>query len=148
MDYGRTASYHLYCLGEARKGSSFVLNFIYHTLMISQTCSLLPSNRNRSTFVHALVTALDLLRSPPSGASYTVSLLRPSPACESDLTAYHDRCYVDALLANPGPDRTTQSEFGLECVRVILLVSPMCEYPYTKCRTARLFPVSENMSSG
>jgi hypothetical protein len=96
----------------------FVLNFVYHAMMFSQTCSLLPSNRNRSTFVHALITAFDLLRSPPNGASYAISLLRPSPACESDLTAYHDRCYVDALLADPpGPDRTTHSEFGLECVR-------------------------------
>ena len=43
--------------------------------------------------------------------------------------AYHDRCYVDALLADsPGPDRTTRNEFGLECVRAILLLdSPLRE---------------------
>ncbi|KAF8504298.1 Arginase/deacetylase [Russula emetica] len=82
---------------------------------LAKTCSLLPSNRNRSTFVHALVTAFDLIRSPPSEASYVVSLLRPSPACESDLAAYHDRCYVDALLADPsGTDRMNRNEFGLE----------------------------------
>ena len=94
-----------------------------HSLsIISQTCSLLPSNRNRSTFVHALVTAFDLIRSPPGEASYVVSLLRPSPACESDLTAYHDRCYVDALLADPpGTDRMKHNDFGLEGVRAILL---------------------------
>jgi hypothetical protein len=46
--------------------------------------------------------------------------------------AYHDRCYVDALLADsPGPDRTTRNEFGLECVRAILLASPLCENPRT-----------------
>ncbi|KAH9985503.1 hypothetical protein BJV77DRAFT_1061972 [Russula vinacea] len=68
---------------------------------LAKTSSLLPSNRNRSTFVHALITAFDLLRPSPSAASHVVSLLRPSPASESDLTAYHDRCYVDALLADP-----------------------------------------------
>jgi hypothetical protein len=95
---------------------------------ISQTCSLLPSNRNRSTFVHALVTAFDLIRSPPGEASYVVSLLRPSPACGSDLTAYHDRSYVDALLADPpDTDRMNRSEFGLEGVRAILLAYPFCD---------------------
>ena len=88
--------------------------------MISQTSSLLPSNRNRSTFVHALITAFDLLRPSPSAASHVVFLLRPSPASESDLTAYHDRCYVDALLADPpGPDHATCNEFGFEGVRDI-----------------------------
>jgi hypothetical protein len=96
--------------------------------IISQTCSLLPSNRNRSTFVHALVTAFDLIRSPPGEASYVVSLLRPSPACGSDLTAYHDRCYVDALLADPpGTERMNPNEFGLEGVRAILLAYPFCD---------------------
>ena len=104
-----------------RSSQRFVvhLHFEFHfPLNISQTCSLLPSNRNRSTFVHALVTAFDLIRSPPGEGSYVVSLLRPSPACESDLTAYHDRCYVDALLADsPDTDRMNRNEFGLEGVR-------------------------------
>ncbi|KAH9956155.1 histone deacetylase 8 [Russula dissimulans] len=82
---------------------------------LAKTCSLLPSNRNRSTFVHALVTELGLLRPPPSGASYAISLLRPPPASGNDLTAYHDRSYVDALLAGPpGPDHASCKEFGLE----------------------------------
>jgi histone deacetylase 8 len=94
---------------------------------ISQTCSLLPSNRNRSTIVHALVTAFNLIRSPPDEASYVVSLLRPSPASESDLTAYHDRSYVDALLADaPDTDRMNRNEFGLEGVCAILLAFPFC----------------------
>lgn len=102
---------------------------VHFPSVISQTCSLLPSNRNRSTFVHALVTAFDLIRSPPSGASYVVTLLRPSPACESDLTAYHDRSYVDALLADypPGSDNVKRIEFGLEGVRAILLAYPFCD---------------------
>lgn len=104
------------------------LYFEFHfPSIISQTCSLLPSNRNRSTFVHALITAFDLIRSP-SEASYIVSLLRPSPACGSDLTAYHDRCYVDALLADsPGTDHMNRNEFGLEGVRAILLAYPFCD---------------------
>jgi len=87
--------------------------------MIFQTCSLLPSNRNRSTFVHALVTSFGLIRPAPtpSSASCIVSLLRPSPASESDLTAYHDRSYVNTLLADPpGPDHVSCKEFGLEDV--------------------------------
>jgi hypothetical protein len=111
-------------LAKVRCSSLFEFHF---PSIISQTCSLLPSNRNRSTFVHALVTAFDLIRSPPSEASYVVSLLRPSPACGSDLTAYHDRCYVDALLADPpGTDRMNRNEFGLEGVRAILLAYPFC----------------------
>ncbi|KAI9449469.1 histone deacetylase 8 [Russula earlei] len=82
---------------------------------LAKTCSLLPSNRNRSTFVHALVTAFGLLRPPSNGAPYVVTLLRPPPASPSDLTAYHDRSYVDALLADPpGPDSASCREFGLE----------------------------------
>lgn len=126
--HGGSASNHLRCLREASKGSFFIFYFGFHVpSIISQTCSLLPSNRNRSTIVHALVTAFDLIRSPPSEASYVVSLLRPSPACESDLTAYHDRSYVDALLADPaGTDRMNRNEFGLEGVRAIVLLA----YPF------------------
>ncbi len=132
-----------------RSSQRFVVHlyFQFHfPSVVSQTCSLLPSNRNRSTVVHALVTAFDLLRSPPSEVSYVVSLLRPSPACGSDLTAYHDRCYVDALLADPpGTDYMNRNEFGLEGVRAILIA-----YPFVitiHCRTARLFLASENTSS-
>ncbi|KAI0292584.1 Arginase/deacetylase [Russula brevipes] len=82
---------------------------------LAKASSLLPSNRNRSTFVHALVTAFGLLQpAPTSSAPYPVTLLRPSPASAGDLTAYHDRSYVDALLADPGPDHTSCKEFGLE----------------------------------
>lgn len=88
--------------------------------VIFQTCSLLPSNRNRSTFVHALVTSFGLIRPAPtpSSASCIVSLLRPSPASGSDLTAYHDRSYINTLLADPpGPDHVSCKEFGLEDVQ-------------------------------
>jgi hypothetical protein len=129
-DYGGSASNHLCCLRDARKGLLFLFSLFWVSLpsIVSQTCSLLPSNRNRSTVVHALVTAFNLIRSPPSETSYVVSLLRPSPACESDLTAYHDRSYVDALLADPtGTDRMNRNEFGLEGVRAILLAHPFCD---------------------
>jgi len=88
-------------------------------LSCSQSSSLLPSNRNRSAFVHALVTALGLLRhrstqshSPPS---HHLTVLRPCPASPLELTSYHDRSYVDVLFADsPGPDPDSCKEFGLE----------------------------------
>ncbi|KAH9979778.1 histone deacetylase 8 [Russula compacta] len=81
---------------------------------LAKTCSLLPSNPNRSTFVHALVTAFGLLRPTPSTTTHVVSLLRPSPASTNDLISYHERSYVDLLLADPGPDPASCKEFGLE----------------------------------
>jgi hypothetical protein len=116
-------------LAKVRCSSLFCVSpfTVHRSTFNSQTCSLLPSNRNRSTFVHALITAFGLIRSPGE-ASYVISLLRPSPACGSDLTAYHDRCYVDALLADPpGADSMNRNEFGLEGVRAILLAYPFCD---------------------
>ncbi|KAI0301552.1 histone deacetylase complex protein [Multifurca ochricompacta] len=83
---------------------------------LAKTSSLLPSNRNRSSFVHALITSFGILRAPPnSPPSHIVAVLRPSPASWRDLAAYHDRSYVDALLADPpGPDSASCKEFGLE----------------------------------
>lgn len=93
-------------------------------LLSSQTCSLLPSNPNRSTFVHALVTAFGLLRPTPSTTTYVVSLLRPSLASANDLISYHERSYVDVLLADPpGSDPVSCKEFGLEDVRTFPLTS-------------------------
>lgn len=104
-------------LREARKGSTlFFLHFAISQISYIQSSSLLPSNRNRSTFVHALVTSLGLLRTHPS-TSHHLTVLRPFPASRLDLTSYHDRSYVDALLAaHPGPDPTSCKEFGLEDV--------------------------------
>ncbi|KAI0249263.1 histone deacetylase 8 [Lactifluus subvellereus] len=83
---------------------------------LAKTSSLLPSNRNRSTFVHALVTSLGLLRTAPNAPpSRVITILRPSPASRRDITSYHDQSYVDALLADsPGPDQASCKEFGLE----------------------------------
>ena len=79
----------------------------------SQSSSLLPSNRNRSAFVHALVTSLGLLSHPQ------LTILRPSPASRRDLTSYHDPSYIDALLAHPPSlDPASCKEFGLEDVIV------------------------------
>lgn len=86
---------------------------------LAKSSSLLPSNRNRSAFVHALVTSLGLLRRsslghPPEN-SHQLTVLRPSPASRLDLTSYHDRSYIDALLADPpGLDPASCKEFGLE----------------------------------
>ncbi|KAN0131892.1 hypothetical protein V8E53_010172 [Lactarius tabidus] len=78
---------------------------------LAKSSSLLPSNRNRSAFVHALVTSLGLLRR----SSRQLAVFRPSPASRHDLTSYHDPSYIDALLADPpGLDPASCKEFGLE----------------------------------
>ncbi|KAF8268118.1 hypothetical protein EI94DRAFT_1578923, partial [Lactarius quietus] len=79
-----------------------------------QSSSPLPSNRNRSAVVHALVTAFGLLstqsHSPPS---HHLTVLRPCPASTPKLTLYYDRSYVD--------------EFGLDSEDVI--AAPMLSLP-------------------
>ncbi|THH13393.1 hypothetical protein EW146_g6818 [Bondarzewia mesenterica] len=71
---------------------------------LAKISSLLPSNRNRSSLVHSLVASLGLLRPiaekntdleyPPT----QVQVLRPSLATSKELSAYHDKEYVDFLL--------------------------------------------------
>jgi histone deacetylase 8 len=97
-------------------------------LSCSQSSSLLPSNRNRSAFVHALITALGLLRRrsteshPPP--SHQLTVLRPCPASPLELTSYHDRSYIDALLTDPpGLDPASCREFGLEDVIAASMIS-------------------------
>lgn len=117
-------------LREARKGSTlsfFALNF---QIRVVQASSLLPSNRNRSTFVHALVTSLGLLRTcsethpPENSTSHQLTVLRPCLASRLELASYHDRSYIDALLADPpGPDPASCKEFGLEDVIAAFLLS-------------------------
>lgn len=78
---------------------------------LAKSSSLLPSNRNRSAFVHALVTSLGLLRR----SDRQLTVFRPSPASRHDLTSYHDPSYIDALLSDPpGLDPASCKEFGLE----------------------------------
>ncbi|KAH9177824.1 Arginase/deacetylase [Lactarius sanguifluus] len=85
---------------------------------LAKSSSLLPSNRNRSAFVHALVTSLGLFRRSAHShplPSHQLTVLRPNPASALELASYHDRSYIDALLANPpGPDPASCKEFGLE----------------------------------
>ncbi|KAI0056362.1 Arginase/deacetylase [Artomyces pyxidatus] len=82
---------------------------------LAKVSSRLPSNKNRSLLVHALVTSLGLTRSTESGAS--IAVLRPSPATQKDLAVYHDREYVQFLLdpaSAEGTEDMQSVEFGLE----------------------------------
>ena len=117
-------------LREARKGSTLSFFARNCQIRVVQSSSLLPSNRNRSTFVHALVTSLGLLRRcsgshpPENSTSHQLTVLRPSPASRLDLTSYHDRSYIDTLLADPpGPDPASCKEFGLEDVTATPILS-------------------------
>lgn len=101
--------------------------------ILSQSSSLLPSNRNRSAFVHALITSLGLLR-----RSHQLTVLRPCPASQLELTSYHDRSYIEALLADP-PDPASCKEFGLEDVIIPLILS-VALYTHIRIQDCPPFP--------
>ena len=76
--------------------------------------SLLPSNRNRSLLVHTLVKQFGLLASNYSSSS-KLQVVHPTPADLRDLTAYHDREFIEHLMddqVNSGG--SGGSEYGLE----------------------------------
>ncbi|KAI0746555.1 histone deacetylase complex protein [Daedaleopsis nitida] len=79
--------------------------------------SLLPSNRNRSLLVHSLVKEFGLLNAQSKDDAACAKPLRPSPADLKDLSAYHDRDYLDHLLngvVKRAPDQGKDTEYGLE----------------------------------
>ncbi|RPD65254.1 Arginase/deacetylase [Lentinus tigrinus ALCF2SS1-7] len=79
--------------------------------------SLLPSNKNRSLLVHSLVKEFGLLNPDAGGSSATLLPLRPSPADFKQLSAYHDRDYLEHLLSGDviaTPNHSQSGEYGLE----------------------------------
>ncbi|EJF58949.1 histone deacetylase complex protein [Dichomitus squalens] len=79
--------------------------------------SQLPSNRNRSFLVHSLVKAFGLLKPPGRDSVAGIQPLRPLPAQFKELSAYHDRDYLERLLQGEvyGATNDTQhTEYGLE----------------------------------
>ncbi|EIW55921.1 histone deacetylase 8 [Trametes versicolor FP-101664 SS1] len=80
--------------------------------------SLLPSNKNRSLLVHTLAKAYGLLspREPEGSGSATLTVLRPIPADTKELSAYHDRDYLEFVLkSNQAPsEEDMNAEFGIE----------------------------------
>ncbi|KAH9918958.1 histone deacetylase complex protein [Fomitopsis serialis] len=79
--------------------------------------SLLPSNSNRSLLVHALVKAYGLLDPAKCPKDTRLQVLRPVPADDKELGAYHTQDYLQFVL-NPAngsaPDDPNVAEFGLE----------------------------------
>ena len=80
--------------------------------------------------MHALITSLGLLR--PDSAVHDIGVdievLRPPLATTHELTAYHDKDYIDYLLDTSASDARTDVtlphiepgvEFGLEDVRPV-----------------------------
>ncbi|KAG6848930.1 hypothetical protein H0H93_012701 [Arthromyces matolae] len=82
--------------------SSTVAYIVSHELIAAS--SQLPSNKQRSSTVHALIHAF--------GFSKRVKILRPSRASYKDLSAYHTREYLDTVLSS---DSSSDLEtFGLD----------------------------------
>ncbi|PPR08241.1 hypothetical protein CVT24_001283 [Panaeolus cyanescens] len=85
---------------------------------LSKISSLLPSNKQRSSIVHALVHAFKLM-SPDFSDSKYLQVIHPRKATYKDLATYHTKDYLDATL-NYIPQlkdeisQTLQMEFGLE----------------------------------
>ncbi|KAI9058032.1 histone deacetylase 8 [Trametes sanguinea] len=87
---------------------------------LAKVSSLLPPNRNRSLFVHTLVKAFGLL-SPQTNASGGIECalkpLRPVPASLKELSAYHDKDYLEYILsrgASTSDSGSNNAEYGLE----------------------------------
>ena len=86
-------------------------------IFLYQTSSLLPSNRNRSTLVHSLVSSLGLL-SPTGGEANSLRVLQPRTASAAELTNYHDSDFVEFILSKDAcqQDLEHYSRFGIEDV--------------------------------
>ncbi|KAF8056680.1 histone deacetylase 8 [Lyophyllum atratum] len=68
--------------------------------------SQLPSNKQRSSTVHSLIHAF--------GLSKRVKVIRPVRASYKDLAAYHTRDYLDAVLAPPSSNTSTDANSPFE----------------------------------
>ena len=70
--------------------------------------------------MHKLVQAFGLLEPQEDERRVELQQLRPSPAQFRDLSAYHDRDYLERLLGGEvdgATDDAQQTEYGLEEVR-------------------------------
>jgi len=108
-----------------------------------QTSSLLPSNKNRSLLVYSLIHAYGLLTTchGTDKTSRRFVVVRPRPAGEKELLAYHTRDYLEYVMARSSDAQNLliASEFGLEDVRSILDLSLCCFTHANVLRTARCF---------
>ncbi|RDX46705.1 Arginase/deacetylase [Lentinus brumalis] len=79
--------------------------------------SLLPSNRDRSLLVHSLVKEFGLLNADSDDGRAVLQPIRPTPADFKQLSAYHDRDYLEHLLHGEviaTPTQSSGGEYGLE----------------------------------
>ncbi|OJA15456.1 hypothetical protein AZE42_02207 [Rhizopogon vesiculosus] len=81
-----------------------------------KTSSLLPSNRNRSLLVYSLIHAYGLLTTCNDQTSRRFVVVRPRPAGEKELLAYHTHDYLKYAMAQPSDAQNLliASQFGLE----------------------------------
>lgn len=88
----------------------------------SQISSLLPSNKQRSMVVYALVSAMSLM-SPEFSNTRRIQVVNPRRATYKDLAIYHSRDYLDFVLDPKNSMRGLSANsdeannFGLEDVR-------------------------------
>jgi len=103
--------------------SSFEQNSHTVAYVVSQELikisSLLPSNKNRSFLVHALISAFRLSSLEAPQGHKLLQFLRPVPASFKDLSVYHSRDYLEHVLdadQSSGSDvsAVVTAEFGLE----------------------------------
>lgn len=78
--------------------------------------SRLPSNRNRSLLVYSLVHAYGLLATCTGQESQRFLVVRPRPAGQKELLAYHTRDYLEYVMnqSSDAQNLLEASEFGLE----------------------------------
>ena len=91
------------------------------TLVPNQISSLLPSNKKRSMVVHSLISSLGLMTSSPFQQRRLV-VVTPRKASYKDLSVYHTRDYLDAILDTGNSSKNENesepsAEFGLEDVK-------------------------------
>ena len=81
--------------------------------------------------IHSLVKAFGLLESQARDTTTRIQLLRPLPAQLKELSAYHDRDYLERLLkgeVDGAAENTQPTEFGLEEVHTQFYYKTTCEY--------------------
>ncbi|KAI0777517.1 histone deacetylase 8 [Trametes elegans] len=83
---------------------------------LMKVSSQLPSNRNRSLLVHTLVKEFGIFSDRQPGKT-ELQLLRPIPAELRELSAYHDRDYLEHVLGSNTQKTgqiTTNADYGIE----------------------------------
>ncbi|KZT10434.1 histone deacetylase complex protein [Laetiporus sulphureus 93-53] len=109
------------CAGSPDSASRKVCYVVSNDLV--KCSSLLPSNHHRSFLVHSLAKAYGLFDPSTDRNRTKLQILRPTPANYKDLSVYHSRDYLSAVLNEEnteetfrasGLSRMDDSGYGLE----------------------------------